>query len=86
MLPVKSWALELAVEFAPKALEMVSWAALPLLVMVPLDDVLEKPLMVLLKPPKSKVAPVPTVTALALFNAVVLPALRVPALTVVTPE
>ena len=52
MLPVKSWALELAVEFAPKALEMVSWAALPLLVMVPLDDVLEKPLIVLLKPPK----------------------------------
>ncbi len=58
--------------------------ALELSVIVPVA--VERLLMVLLKPPKSKVAPAATLIALALLNAVVLPALRVPALMVVAPE
>ena len=51
------------------------------LLMVPVAVV--RLLMVLLKPPRSSVAPVPTLNALLALNAVVLPALRVPSLIVV---
>jgi hypothetical protein len=69
------------------AVEILSLPPLPALelsVMVPVA--VERLLIVLLKPPKSRVAPAATLTALLLLNPVVLPALSVPALIVVLPE
>jgi hypothetical protein len=69
------------------AVEILSLPPLPALelsVMVPVA--VERLLIVLLKPPRSIVAPAATLTALPLLNPVVLPALSVPALMVVVPE
>ena len=75
--PVNNWA-------APDpTVVIVKLAVPPLLVIVPVA--VERLLMVLLKPPRSRVAPAATLTALPLLNPVVLPALSVPALMVVAP-
>ena len=77
MFPVNNWA-------APDpTVVIVKLEEAPLLVIVPVA--VERLLMVLLKPPRSIVAPAATLTALLLLNPVVLPALSVPALTVVVP-
>jgi hypothetical protein len=77
MFPVNNWA-------APDPTEViVKLAEAPLLVIVPVA--VERLLMVLLKPPRSRVAPAATLTALLLLMPVLLPALSVPPLMVVAP-
>jgi hypothetical protein len=83
MLPVKSCALAVP-GMAVAILSVPPLPALELSVMVPVA--VERLLMVLLKPLKSSVAPAATLIALLLLNAVLAPALSVPALTVVAPE
>jgi hypothetical protein len=83
MLPVNSCAV-VAAGIALRILKVPPFPALELSVIVPVA--VERLLMVLLNPPKSKVAPAATLIALLLLNAVVLPALSVPTLIVVLPE
>jgi hypothetical protein len=83
MLPVNNWAL-VADGMAVAILKVPPLPELELSVMVPVAA--ERLLIVLLKPPKSRVAPAATLTALPLLNPVVLPDLSVPALMVVAPE
>ena len=83
MLPVNSCAV-VAACIALRILRVPPFPALELSVIVPVA--VERLLMVLLNPPKSNVAPAATLTALPLLSPVVLPALSVPAFTVVAPE
>jgi hypothetical protein len=83
MLPVNNWAL-VADGMAAAILRVPPLPELELSVMVPVA--VERLLIVLLKPPRSRVAPAATLTALPLLSPVVLPDLSVPALMVVAPE
>ena len=83
MVPANSCAVAV-LGMASSTLKLPPLPALELSVIVPVA--VERLLIVLLKPPKSKVAPAATLIALLLLSAVVLPALSVPALMVVVPE
>jgi hypothetical protein len=82
MLPVNNWALAVA-GMAVAILRVPPLPALELSVMMPVA--VERLLMVLLKPFKSRIAPAATLNALALLNPVALAALSVPELMVVFP-
>jgi hypothetical protein len=82
MLPVNNWAL-VAEGIALAIRSVPPFPALELSVMVPVA--VERLLMVLLNPPKSRVAPAATLNAPNFARAEVLPALRVPALMLVFP-